>query len=145
MTDEDRKQIIQLRKQGLGYKAIGSALNLTRDSVRGFCKRNNLDGHADIVKLNIQVMKEKEILCLNCGKPFKTKKQGRPRKYCSDFCRRSWWNKNKDKIQKNDKAIYKYTCNHCGKKFSVYGNKKRKYCSHDCYIKYRFWRDEDEV
>ena len=100
MTDEDRKQIIQLRKQGLGYKAIARALDLTRDSVRGFCKRNNLDGHADIVKLNIQVMKEKEILCLNCGKPFKTKKQGRPRKYCSDFCRRSWWNKNKDEIKK---------------------------------------------
>ncbi|RXM53885.1 RNA polymerase subunit sigma-70, partial [Clostridium tetani] len=32
---------------------------------------------------------------------------------------------------------------YCGKEFSAYGNKNRKYCSHNCYIRDRFWRDEE--
>jgi len=38
------------------------------------------------------------------------------------------------------------TCARCGKEFTSYGNKNRKYCSHDCYIKARFWEGlEDGV
>ncbi len=145
MTDYERQQIYELRMKGLGYKAIGNILGLTRDSVRSFCQRNNLDGNGKVVSLNIEVMKEEKLLCLHCGKLLKVKEKGRPRKYCSDECRRTWWKNNQDKKTKNDTAVYKYTCLHCEKEFSIYGNKKRKFCSHDCYIKYRFWGEEDEI
>lgn len=36
------------------------------------------------------------------------------------------------------KAVYTFTCPECGKEFTAYGNAKRKYCSHDCYIAARF-------
>lgn len=145
MTDNERLQIYKLRNEGMGYKAIGAILGITRDAVRSFCKRNNLDGNAEVVGMNLEVMKNEDLLCLNCGKLMKVKEKGRPRKYCCDECRRIWWNKNQDKRTKNDNAIYKYTCLHCGDQFSIYGNKRRKFCSHDCYIKYRFWGEENEI
>jgi len=40
--------------------------------------------------------------------------------------------------------MYPAVCVRCGKEFLSYGNRKRKYCSHDCYIKARFWEVEDE-
>ena len=36
------------------------------------------------------------------------------------------------------KAVYTFTCQECGKEFTAYGNAKRKYCSHSCYIAARF-------
>lgn len=145
MTDYERQKIYELRIKGLGYKAIANILGLTRDSVRSFCKRNNLAGNGKVVSMNVEVMKEKNLLCLHCGKLMKIKDKGRPRKFCSDECRRTWWKKNQDKRNKKETAIYSYTCLNCGKEFSVYGNKKRKFCSHDCYIKYRFWSEVDEI
>lgn len=145
MTEYEKEQIYKLRHQGMGYKAIGTALGLSRDTVRSFCKRNSLDGEGEVVKLNIEVMKEKELSCLNCRQLLRVKAKGRPRKYCSETCRRKWWNENKDKSVQGEEAVYKFKCLHCRKEFSVYGNKERKYCSHDCYIKYRFWSDEDEI
>ena len=38
---------------------------------------------------------------------------------------------------------YKLKCAYCGKDFISYGNKKRKYCSHYCYIHDRFWKKEE--
>ena len=36
------------------------------------------------------------------------------------------------------KAMYEYTCPTCGSTFYAYGNRSRKYCSHECYIAARF-------
>ena len=36
------------------------------------------------------------------------------------------------------KAYTTFVCLACGKQVTVYGNDKRKYCSHDCYIEHRF-------
>lgn len=146
MTDLDREQIRDLRLKGVGYKAIASVLGLSRDTVRGYCKRNGLHGDSRVVSLNVEEKKKKNLLCACCSKPIKQKKRGRARRFCSDECRRKWWKDNPDKRKKKEKAVYKYTCPNCGKEFSCYGNKKRKYCSHDCYIKSRFWSDaEDEI
>ena len=43
MTDYEREQIYELRRKGMGYKAIGTAIGLSRDTVRSFCKRNKRD------------------------------------------------------------------------------------------------------
>ncbi len=139
MTEEQKKKIKELRLEGLGYKAIANILGLSRDAVRGFCKRYELTGDANVVSLNMQVKKQKNVVCTHCDKPLKHKARGRIRKFCSDACRRKWWVEHQQMRNKSDKAIYKYTCLNCRKEFSVYGNKNRKYCSHSCYIKHRFW------
>ena len=41
------------------------------------------------------------------------------------------------------KTPIELTCEYCHEKFISYGNPNRKYCSHDCYIKQRFWTDPD--
>ena len=145
MTEFEKQQIYSLRLKGVGYKAIAAVLGLSRDNVRSFCKRNGLDGDSKVVHLNVEEQKKRHILCSCCGMPIKQKARGRLRRFCSDECRRKWWNENPQARNKNEIAIYKYTCPQCGREFSCYGNKKRKYCSHDCYIKARFWSEEDGI
>jgi hypothetical protein len=139
LDDIKRKQIIELRIAGAGYKAIANEVNLSRDTIRDFCKRKHLNGPIGVARLNYKFEK-----CKFCGKGFKKSNQGRPRRFCSDNCRRTWWSENKDKKNKGDKATYKITCRYCNKEFKSYGNKKRKYCSKYCFVKSRFY-EEDSV
>lgn len=54
MTDEQTAQIEVLRMQGKGYKSIASAVGLTRDIVRNYCKANGMDGYGETAVLNMQ-------------------------------------------------------------------------------------------
>ena len=128
MTEQQAKQIREMREQGIGYRSIALTVGLSRDIVRNFCKSRGLSGYGSALTKNIreQVMLGKA--CLYCGKEMKQPDTGRPKKFCSDKCRREWWKGHPERI----------------KEFLSYGNRKRKYCSHDCYIKARFWEVEDE-
>jgi len=143
MTAYEKDKVYELRMKGVGYKAIAAVLGLSRDSVRNFCKTNALMGDASVVAMNTEVKKVQGIACQCCGKPIVQVEKGRVRKFCSEECRRMWWKENKDQSIKKSVAIYTKTCTCCGEAFTSYGNKKRKYCSHKCYIKYRFWEDEE--
>lgn len=145
MTRDEKEKIKELRLKGMGYKAIANLLGLTRDSVRGFCKRNSLSGDSCVVALNVEEKVKRNVLCAYCENPLKQKSTGRMRRFCCDDCRRKWWKEHEVERKKNKEHIYHYMCPYCGKEFNVYGNKKRKYCSHNCYIKDRFWREEDGV
>lgn len=145
MTVDQKEKIRELRLKDMGYKGIANILGLSRDSVRGFCKRNGLDGSSYVVALNVEEKRKRNLLCGCCEKPMKQNVKGRIRRFCSDVCRRKWWNENQNERNKSEAATYKYACPYCGEKFTAYGNKKRKYCSHNCYIKDRFWREEDGV
>ena len=144
MTDEQKNTINQLRLQGLGYKAIANRLDLTRDVVRYYCKHHGLGGDACTVRLNFNQKLTQNIICPCCHKPIRQKGKGRVRRFCSDVCRRKWWKEHQEAHKKKETAIYSFNCVHCGKAFRVYGNKNRKYCSHACYIKHRFWRNEED-
>lgn len=82
---------------------------------------------------------EDKTACPYCGKLLSNPPTGRKKRFCSDECRRKWWNSNRDKINKNPGAQFEITCKCCGKRFISNGNSKRKYCSHDCYVNYRYW------
>ena len=69
MTKEQQNTIVLLRRQGLGYGAIADKIQTTKNAVRLFCKRNNLG--------------EGVTFCKECGKPFITKKRGRPASFFS--------------------------------------------------------------
>lgn len=54
MTKEQAERIKELRMQGKGYKAAASAVGLSRDVVRNYCRANGMEGYGEAVKLNLQ-------------------------------------------------------------------------------------------
>ncbi len=54
MTEIQRAKIEALRMQGKGYKAIASAVGLSRDIVRNFCKANGMEGFGEAAAMNMQ-------------------------------------------------------------------------------------------
>lgn len=130
MTDAQKIQIGNLREAGLGYKKIAEQMELSENTVKTYCRRHGLGGN-----LAQQGAADKDV-CLCCGVAVKQNPGRKEKKFCSDKCRNKWWNANLDKV--NRKADYKFVCEYCKKPFTAYGNKNRKYCSHECYIEDRF-------
>lgn len=54
MTQVQAAQIKALRAQGTGYKAIASAVGLSRDIVRNYCKAHGMEGYGEAAALNLQ-------------------------------------------------------------------------------------------
>ena len=98
VTTLQEEQIRQLRSQGVGYRQIANQLNLSRDTVRNYCKANNLNGYREAVQANIQRMLEDDEVCTYCGSLLEQPRTGRKKHFCNDTCRRKWWNQNRDKI-----------------------------------------------
>ena len=141
MTDLEAAQVKEMRLNGMGYRAIAEALGLSRDIVRNHCKAKGMDGYVAAAVKNLQEREGQGGICICCGEEISQQGNGRPRKFCSEKCRRQWWKTHPE--EGNRKAVYTQVCARCGKEFTAYGNSHRKYCSHDCYIKARFWRDEE--
>ena len=120
MTLEEKSKIYQLKKEGFGYKKIASELGISVSSVQSFLKRNPVD--IDLLGT-----------CKRCGMTIQSIKGKKRKQFCCDRCRWDWWNSHIKEV--NKKAFYTLTCKHCGKEFTAYGNQKRVYCCHDCYIK----------
>lgn len=144
MTTQQEEQIRILREQGIGYRNIGNIVHLSRDTVRNYCRSHNLNGYHEAVKRNIKRMMMDKSVCSYCGAPIEQRHTGRPKKFCSDSCRLKWWKQNRDQMKINPDAVYEFHCQYCGKIFTAYGNKKRHYCSHDCYVRDRFWSVSDD-
>jgi len=45
-------------------------------------------------------------------------------------------------IKINKKVFYTHVCKWCNQEFTSYGNNRRVYCSHECYIKFRLNKGE---
>lgn len=124
MKDEQQRQIIALRREGAGYGSIASQLGLSINTVKSFCRRHSL------------ATPKAESVCEQCGRPIEQTPGRKRKRFCCDVCRNKWWNSHLDLVKR--KAVYTFTCPTCGKEFTVYGNRRRKFCSHACYIAYRF-------
>lgn len=46
MTDAQKENIRYLRGEGLGYRAIAARLGISENTVKSFCRRNDLTGVA---------------------------------------------------------------------------------------------------
>lgn len=132
LTDEQKRQIRILRKDGFSYDKIAGLLSLSENTVKSFCRRNGLTGTTGYV----QKYDPTKHFCPQCGLPVKQNPGRKLKKFCSDECRRRFWNSHLDQVDR--KAIYKFECAFCHKVFSAYGNAGRKYCSHKCYIDDRY-------
>lgn len=139
MTDIQRMKIKELRLAGLGYKKIAQALSLSVNTVKSYCRKNNLAG---VMATTPSSPADIKTFCKQCGKDLIQNPNQKTLLFCSKECRQTWWNAHPEMV--NKKAIYSYLCPHCGKEFTAYGNSKRKYCTHSCYISYRFGGDSCE-
>lgn len=136
MNQNQQDEIKRLRNQGMGYKRIASELEISIDAVKYFCRKNGLTGTKDI---SSQVYTSH---CKECGLTMIQIRGMKVKKFCSNNCRQKWWNKNRNQLHRKQGIEVECPC--CGKGFTAYQNEQRKYCSHDCYIKYRFGGDGHE-
>ena len=116
MTDEQKQQIIALRRDGAGYGRIAARLQISINTVKSFCRRHSLAASTA------------GAVCELCGKPIEQNPGRKRKRFCCDACQNKWWNAHLELVKR--KAVYTYTCPACGKEFTVYGNSHRKFCSH---------------
>ena len=137
MTQAQKDQIKKYRVDGVGYTAISRLMGLPLNTVKSFCKRNNLGGRLAVsVKADKSEGSALPAFCKRCGLPIEQTLGRKVKVFCSTACRMQWWKVHPENL--NRKAVYGFTCGLCGKPFTAYGNKNRKFCSHDCYVAARF-------
>ena len=83
--------------------------------------------------------------CPVCGTEITQKKNGRPKKFCSDKCRNKYW-KSHPKPEQWD-SYEKQECPVCGRMFFAQheNTRKRKYCSRACANKSRALKGGGDV
>ena len=139
LKSDEKIKVIELRNKGYGYKAIAGILKIKRDAVRDYCKSKGLEGYLGYGALGTIKENNYSMKCNQCGKEInRHDTAGRKQKFCSEECRRLWWNEHPEKKKKRVTAWYTFTCKNCGKEFKAYGNKNRKFCSVGCASEYRF-------
>jgi len=121
MNSYEKNEIVKLQAQGLGYKKIADILELPVNTVKSFCYR--------------YPSSKQDNVCEQCGKEITQTPHRKKKRFCSDKCRMMWWNSHPEKVKR--KAIYTFTCQYCGKTFHSYGKQNQKFCSRDCYAKFR--------
>lgn len=124
MIDEQKQNIIALRRDGEGYGQIAATVGISINTVKSFCRRHSL------------AAKKVASVCEQCGQSIEQNPGRKRKRFCCDACRNKWWNSHLELVKR--KAVYTFTCPTCGEEFTVYGNRRRKFCSHACYIAYRF-------
>lgn len=135
MTDTERMAIAEYRRNGIGYKKISQLTGICESTIKTYCRRNSLGGFAAETAPGTPAQIA-ETACQCCGKPVMQYPGRKEKRFCSDVCRNKWWNSHLHLVKR--KAMYDFVCPTCGKSFSAYGNRNRKYCSHECYIEDRF-------
>ena len=124
MKQTIKQKIIGMRARGKTYKEISIATGINANSAASFLRRNK-----DSLIANTNT-------CKFCGRKILS---AHHKKFCSDKCKNSWWN-----LHRSEKGNFYSRISHCagcGKKINVYGKRNKKYCSHECYIKDRFYSD----
>lgn len=123
MTNKDKSLISELRTKGLGYKAIAKQLNLPVSSISSYLQRKKENESLNSCK------------CKNCGLKLKQTPGHRQKVFCSDKCRMNWWTNHPE--MKTSKIVTECKCAMCNKTFIVNRRKVKKFCSWNCYTKFR--------
>lgn len=121
MTYKEINAINAWARLGWGYQRIAAQTGISANTVKSYLQRHPGESHL--------------VLCQHCGTPVEQKPGRKEKRYCNDRCRMAYWNSHQDEV--NKQAFYTLTCKHCGKEFTSYGNRNRKYCSRLCYANAR--------
>ena len=135
MTENQKTQILEMRRLGCTYRHIAANLSLPEGTVKTCCLRA---AKKELLRAPSEAAK---CTCKQCGKEIIQVAKRKKRIFCCNACRQKWWNSHLYLVSQSSKSLYHFTCPACGKSFTAYGNDKRKYCSHDCYIKTRYYKE----
>lgn len=138
MTDLQKKQIQEMHQMGWSYKRIATTLSLLEGTVKSYCLRAIRKGILPAPEA------KPESTCKQCGKALVQVAKRKEKVFCCKACRQKWWNSHQYLVNQKSKALYHFSCPTCGKSFTVYGNAKRKYCSHECYISNRYYKEAND-
>ena len=128
MNVQQRQSIHRLRGEGLSYAKISALTGISENTIKSYCRRNDLGSVAtEIPDTPVGSF------CRQCGSPLTQTKGAKPKRFCSNKCRMTWWNSHPDAVK--HRVVQQLTCQSCGREFSSYGNRVRKYCSRTCYGK----------
>ena len=85
MTENQKAQICALRKQGAGYMKIAQQTGISQNTIKSFCRRNNLTGteKTDVPAVDGAV-------CECCGKTMVQMEGRKKKRFCCDACRNKW-------------------------------------------------------
>lgn len=86
MTEYEKAKVLELHQEGLGYKKIAQALNLSVATVKSHCQRQK-----KLPKTVEKKAKNSDRICLHCGKPIPSSRR-KQAKFCSKKCSDSYWN-----------------------------------------------------
>ena len=128
MNTLQKDAIQQLRIEGKSYAKIADVLGISENTIKSYCRRNNLGG---VALAAIEPVNSTH--CRRCGELLKQTAGKKQKQYCSDHCRMAWWNAHSEAVTR--KSIQRFICRTCGQGFEGYGKRERKYCSRDCYGK----------
>lgn len=130
MTLKEREEILLLRFEGMSYTQISDKLRISRNTVKSICQRMGIQP-AEAAEENHDADH-----CKLCGAALVQNATGKRKQFCSDQCRRVWWQQHQD--NRSLKSAIKAKCAFCGRVFEDYEKNHRKYCCHACYIHDRF-------
>lgn len=133
MTADQKKAITTLREKGATVGTIADMLNINVNTIKTHLRRHPV---AVVTPEPVVETRPSVLKCKHCGRDVVQVPGRKEKLYCSDECRNRWWNAHMNQVQR--KAYTSFVCLTCGKQVTVYGNDKRKYCSHECYIEHRF-------
>ena len=136
MTEEQKSEIMLLRRQGAGYNRIAAFLEISVETVKSYCRRNfeeNTIKAEGSMRNDLPDDKSESFsTCKHCGSPLQQTPGKRERVFCGSACRAAYWRAHPKKFQFQ-------RCAGCGTLLPM-GSISRKYCSHACYIQHRFGR-----
>ncbi len=119
-----KEAVLIMYRQGRKYKEISDTLLLSPNTVKSICRRSG--------PRPLQPEEQKAGLCQNCGTPMPQSPHAKKKIFCCDRCRYAWWNK------KRGLEPYRLVCCCCGREFVSFGNRNRKYCGRECYLRSRY-------
>ena len=128
MTDEQKQQIIALRRMGQDMAGDAAQLQLSINTVKSFCRRHSL------------VAKSEASVCEQCGKPIEQNPGRKRKRFCCDDCRNKWWNAHLELVKRKGSLHIYLSGLPKGRNSWSTATAIGKFCSHACYIAYRFRR-----
>lgn len=135
MTEDEKASIAKMRMASIPYTQIAIELGMSVNTVKAYCQRHGIKtGQEQEPSPDDAISPD---ACKLCGRRLLKRAGRKPRLFCSELCRRNWWRDHGNRAI-NRRTFYDTPCTGCGRTFQSYGNDKRKYCSHACYIKTRY-------
>lgn len=103
MTDNQKAQIIKLRVAGNGYGKIAQTLGISLNTVKSFCRRNDISGNT--ANEPSAILTGETTFCENCGRTIQQIAKQKKKRFCCDKCRNTWWNSHLDRVKRKAEPV----------------------------------------